>query len=197
MTNLPTALFVFAFLAALSPGPNSAVAAATAARFGFRRTLPHLMGSTIGYVIVLIGAGAGLAGVMQSQIGLIVALKVLGCIALLFLAWRIAHGGAVFASDGRGRPVRSHEALLLQVINPKPWLTALIVTTQFLPGNTGWGPLLAVGATFLVAVLVSTALWACAGQSFSRWLCTDARLRIFNGTIALCVLASALMTFAV
>ena len=53
------ALAVFTFATAFTPGPNNIMVTASGVNFGFARTIPHIAGITIGFM-VLVGACAAL-----------------------------------------------------------------------------------------------------------------------------------------
>ena len=40
---------IFALTAAVTPGPNNIMLAASGANYGFRRTLPHIIGICVGF----------------------------------------------------------------------------------------------------------------------------------------------------
>src|SRR5690554_1257940 len=87
-------LALFAFVNSITPGPNNVMLTASGATFGYRRSLPHMLGITLGVAIMLLLVGAGLGSVFAAMPGLYVALKYIGAVYLLYLAFRIARAGA-------------------------------------------------------------------------------------------------------
>ncbi|PJN94352.1 hypothetical protein CNY89_15015, partial [Amaricoccus sp. HAR-UPW-R2A-40] len=98
--DLLLALFAFAFVTTVTPGPNNLMLLASGVNFGLRRSLPHVAGVTLGVVFMVLLLGAGLAeGVARlPQAGL--ALKVLSLGYMLWLAWKIATAAAPEAGEG-------------------------------------------------------------------------------------------------
>ena len=60
-------LILFAAVMALTPGPNVIMVTASAANFGFTRTIPQVIGITIGFFLLFMTAGLGLAGVVHAE----------------------------------------------------------------------------------------------------------------------------------
>src|SRR5271163_5035520 len=99
MPTFPVALLVtsFPFLMVMgfTPGPNNILVASSGVNFGFRATIPHMLGITVGFPLMLLLIGLGLARMFIAFPPLHAVLKYI-CIAyMLYLAWRIARASAV------------------------------------------------------------------------------------------------------
>src|SRR5207249_5188879 len=95
----------FALSTTLTPGPNTILVTASGASFGFRRTIPCMLGILLGFPVMLIAVGWGLGALFESHPAVHAALRWIGAVYLLFLAWKIATAGASDAPDARGRPL--------------------------------------------------------------------------------------------
>lgn len=168
----------------LTPGPNVVLVTASAANFGFRRTIPQMLGITFGFGTMVLATGLGLAGVVQAEPRLHQLLKYAGGAYLLNLAWRIAHADPAGAS-ARARPIGFVEAMLFTWMNPKAWVSALGAAAAF---TTIGGDLLhesAVIAAVLAAFcLTSAAAWAGFGAIIGRYLANPGARRVFNWSMA-------------
>ncbi|MFZ8993163.1 MAG: LysE family translocator, partial [Candidatus Puniceispirillaceae bacterium] len=80
--DLSTALSftLFAFVAAFTPGPNNVMLAASGANFGFRASLPHIFGVFTGFILLVVAAGFGLAGLFAAFPALYDILKIISII---------------------------------------------------------------------------------------------------------------------
>ena len=58
--DLLLALATFALVTSITPGPNNLMLMASGANFGFRRTVPHMLGIGIGFTVMVLLVGAGL-----------------------------------------------------------------------------------------------------------------------------------------
>ncbi|AKM07544.1 LysE family translocator [Pelagerythrobacter marensis] len=188
-SELLLALAGFAFVASITPGPNNLMVMASGANFGFRRTIPHLAGILIGFVVMLLLVGIGLARIFEAFPAVRLALVVVSSAYLGWLAWKIATAAPAEEGDGVGQPFTFIQAALFQWVNPKAWMMALTATTLY--GADGSTAALALVALVFGAINVPcVAAWAVAGQQAGRWLSNAARLRIFNRTMAILLLAS-------
>ena len=89
--DLLFALFAFAFATVITPGPNNLMLLASGANFGFRRTVPHMLGIALGMPAMVVVVGLGMMQVFEAWPLSLTILKTLSVIYLLFLAWKIAH----------------------------------------------------------------------------------------------------------
>lgn len=188
MVDLPLLTYVAAM--SVTPGPNNLMLAASGVNFGFRRTLPHLVGVSAGHgVQVWVVAGA-LAWVMSWLETARMPLVAAGCAYLLWLAWRQAHAGRPGAA-ARIRPLGFVGAALFQWVNPKAWMMVLNVALLFLPRGGGWGAATVLALACAAINLPCIALWALAGDRLRNWMNTPAALRLFNYTMAALLAATA------
>ena len=185
------ALVLFAFAASITPGPNNIMLLASGANFGLRRTLPHMMGISIGHAVMV---GLGLLGLFEALPWLRGALMVVCAAYLLFLAWKIANAAPPGDAASDARPLTFLQAAAFQWVNPKAWYMAIYAQTTFAP-ETGimgaaWAGAVAVATVFALTNLPSITVWAAAGTWLRRWLAAPGRLRAFNVTMALLLVAS-------
>ncbi len=113
------ALCILSFTAAFTPGPNNALVPASGANFGFRRTLPHVLGISLGFPVMIFIVGLFLGQLFQSSLFLREALRWIGVGLLLYVAYKIATAGGLGSSTGERRPFRFHEAALFNGLNPR------------------------------------------------------------------------------
>ena len=85
-----SALSIFLFVGAFSPGPNNLLASYSGFNFGIKKTLPLIYGVTFGFPVVLIAVNLGLAIVFNQFSLLQSVLKILGSGFLIYMAYKIA-----------------------------------------------------------------------------------------------------------
>ncbi|MFM2089620.1 MAG: hypothetical protein RLZZ127_109 [Planctomycetota bacterium] len=165
-----TAVLLFAGATSITPGPNNAMLLASGARFGFRATVPHLVGISLGLGGLIILCGVGVGAVVMASPAASLALRILGSAYLLHLAWGLRRGLLV-RSGGAERPMGVPAAALFQVANPKAWMMALSAVGTLMPDLGSWWLSLAVLTLIFMAVnLPCMALWALAGTAMQRWM---------------------------
>ena len=120
------AMFVFAAVTAFTPGPNNIMVTASGVNFGFARTIPHLAGILIGFMVMLVACGAGLGALFTAYAPLQYALKIVGAAYMLWLAWKVANARpADDEPDASARPLTFLQAAAFQWVNPKAWVIAI------------------------------------------------------------------------
>ena len=179
------ALSAFALVTSLTPGPNNLMLMASGANFGFRRTVPHMLGIGIGFTVMVVLVGLGLQQVFVTWPVAHTVLKAVSVLYLVWLAWKIARASAPAGQDGAGggRPFTFLEAAGFQWVNPKAWAMALTAVTVYAPGREVWAVVM-VAVIFGAINLPSVSTWTVAGQGIRRILTNPARLRAFNVTMA-------------
>lgn len=189
-TDLILALILFSFASSITPGPNNIMLLASGTNFGFRRTVPHMLGISIGHALMVGIIGLGLLQLFVALPWLRVALMTACAAYLLWLAWKIAHAAAPEAGRAGGRPFSFLQAAGFQWVNPKAWYMGIYAQTHFAPDDAGWLGALLVPVVFAMVNLPSVAVWAALGTQLRRWLDGPGRLKAFNITMAVLLVAS-------
>ena len=190
----PLALYLlvqFAFASSITPGPNNLMLMASGANYGLRRTVPHMLGVSLGHSFMVVMVGVALLRLFHAVPVLNTILTVGAVVYMTWLAWKIATALPPEARAVTGTPFTFLQAAAFQWVNPKAWVMAITAITAYAPQD--WsapaGSLL-VAVVFLCTNLPSITLWAVLGVQVRRFLGTARRLRIFNVTMAVLLLAS-------
>lgn len=186
---LPLALFVV--VATISPGGATALATASGARFGFLHSIPLIGGIAIGIASLAATAAAGFATLLIAMPGLQTAMKAIGTVYLLYLAWKIANAGAPTGRSDGSKPISLLGGAGLLWLNPKGWAMTFSAAASF--SSLANGPLqlsVLLGAAFALAASVSLALWCAAGMLLGRILKTPVHWRILNTAMACLLILS-------
>ncbi|WP_243611901.1 LysE family translocator [Shimia aestuarii] len=187
--DLLAAFALFAFVSSITPGPNNLMLMASGANFGLWRSIPHMLGIGVGFVVMVILVGIGLMQVFDTFPIAHTILKVLSAAYLLYLAWKIAHASAPSEGGGEGRPLTFLQAALFQWVNPKAWSMALTAIALYAPDRSLMAVLL-VAAIFGAVNLPCVSSWTLLGQQMRHVLSTPTRLTAFNWTMAALLVAS-------
>lgn len=187
--SILTALIGFAFVATATPGPNNLMLMASGANFGFRRTLPHMIGIVAGLTALTLLAGVGLMALFEAFPVVRTVLKVLSVGYLLWLAWRVATATSVKEASSDGQPMTFVQAAAFQWVNPKAWAIGLSAITIYAPDRSLLSVLL-VAAAFAVVCFPASSLWAWLGTVVRRWLANAWRRQVFNIAMAVLLVAS-------
>lgn len=183
-------LVVFAFVTSITPGPNNLMLLASGVNFGFRRTIPHMLGIGSGFFSLLIGVGLGLGALIETIPLVYTILKFAGGAYLVYLAYKIATSRSLGPVDGNARPMTFLEAAAFQWINPKAWVMAVTAMATYTSPQAYFLTVLIVGIAFALVNIPSVSSWAAFGQFMRGWLSDPARLKWFNITMAALLVAS-------
>jgi threonine/homoserine/homoserine lactone efflux protein len=193
MLNELAALVAFAFVGSFSPGPNNAVLWASGISFGFRRTIPHVVGGALGVAALVVGVAAGIGALLEAVPAAAVALKVAGSAYLLFIAWRVAGSGAITRAEAT-RPLNVWQAAWFQWLNPKAWFFAIAIVGTFLREDLHRLAGIALLATVvLLVVATSFTIWAAGGAALARFVADERRRRAANLLLAALIVASVIL----
>lgn len=191
--DLALALAGFAFVMSVSPGPGNFLLLASGASFGLARSLPLLLGISFGFLAMVAAVGLGLGEVLARFPAVLAVLRLASLAYVLWLAWRIAGSRSLdLGGDKAVRPIGFIEAALLQLLNPKAWAVALIVTVSYTQPDRYFASLAALIAVFALINIPSIGLWALAGTVIGRVLSRPGAIAAFNIAMAVLLLASML-----
>lgn len=188
--ELITALLLFAFVASATPGPNNLMLMTSAANFGIRRTVPHMMGVCIGVIVMILLLGTGLMQAFDQVSWSYDLLKLLCVLYMGYLALKLMKTQTKdLHADGSGEPLGFLQAALFQWVNPKVWSMALAAITLYSPERS-FDNVLLIASAFAIVNLPSIGIWVVLGQQVRNYLRSAARLKAFNISMVVLLLAS-------
>lgn len=189
--DLLTAFILFAFVSSITPGPNNTMLLASGVNFGVRRSIPHAMGISIGFMLMVLGVGFGLGELFKAWPPLYSILRYVGAAYLLYLAWKIATSGPI-AGDGAGtrKPLSFWGAAAFQWVNPKAWVMAVGAITTYTPAQGYVLNVIVIAALFALVNLPSVGIWVMFGSALRNLLQNPRWLMLFNVLMALLLVIS-------
>ena len=164
------ALVTYYFIMFATPGPNNAMLTASGLKFGFLRTLPHLVGIPLGHIFQIGLVCFGIGNLFLIFPDLQFYMKILCFIYLLYLGWKMI-GSFSMVQKESGRPLRFYEASLFQFINPKAWSIAVTVASGFFPTEENiFIGLAFVTITAAIICFPTISLWALFGSGLRKFV---------------------------
>ena len=184
-------VFLFAFAAAITPGPNNIMIMASGLNFGTVRSLPHLPGICIGFPIMIVLIGVGFGIVFQTYPVLHEIIKIVGIFYLIYLAWKIAHAGGNSQTEKPSKPFTFIQSALFQWVNPKGWIMASSAIAAYTSmGNSMILEVLLIAFIFFLVAFPSAGSWLIFGATMQRFLKEPLYQNAFNISMALLLIAS-------
>lgn len=188
-------LYVFVFAGLFSPGPNVIMLTASGAKFGFRRTLPHLTGVVLGVGIIAGLTGLGIGAVIQSYPKIEITLKLAAAAWILWMAWQLWISTYRPKAEAREHPFTFIQAVLFQWVNPKIWAVALTASSAYSVGLEPIQEAMRLAKAFSGLNLLVCLFWASAGSLLAYLLKRPKVWQLFLRGMALALAATAVMVF--
>lgn len=189
--DLLIALVLFAFVSSITPGPNNTMLLASGVNFGVRRSVPHALGVSVGFMVMVLAVGLGLGEVFKAWPALYTVLRYAGAAYLLYLAWKIATSGPVgTASTAEPKPIGFWAAAAFQWVNPKAWVMAIGAITTYTPAQGYVANVVVIAAVFALVNLPSVGVWVMFGSALRGLLQNPRWLMLFNVLMAALLVVS-------
>ena len=191
--ELITAISVYYFVMYATPGPNNSILTASGIKFGFIRSIPNIIGISSGHGVQLALVCFGLGSLFTQFPILLEVLKYIGACYLLYLAWKMFGSLNISITEEKSSPLKYHEAILFQFVNPKAWVICITAVSVFYPENVN----LIIGTLFLVIMstiinLPSISMWAFGGSIIRRYLSNKKLKTIIEWILAILLLGTAI-----
>ena len=190
--SLFSALSAFYFTMFFTPGSNNAMLTASGMKFGFIRTLPHLIGIPLGHIFQIGLTCFGLANLFLLYPIIQFYMKILCFVYLLYLGWKMLGSFSMIQKEA-GRPLRFYEASLFQFVNPKAWSIAITVASGFFPSEEN----IIIGVLFVtitaaVICFPTISLWALFGSALRKFINNEKTKKIIEYILAIMLVLTGL-----
>lgn len=182
---------LFALVSSITPGPNNTMILASGVNFGLRRSLRHLAGICLGFGFMLVMVGLGLHQILETYPAVLSTLRWVGGAYLLWLAYKLATAAPPHPDAAQtAHPMGFWAAAAFQWVNPKAWVMAMTAMSTYLPGNAVPLQVLLLAGLFILINVPCVTFWAAFGSSMRQLLQDRFRLRVFNVSMAIALIAS-------
>ncbi|PHM62683.1 LysE family translocator [Xenorhabdus ishibashii] len=192
--SLIFSLSIFMFISAITPGPNNLLLTSSGANFGIRRSIPLCLGIILGMQTILLLSAFGVAALLLIYPAIHMGLKILGCLYLLWLAWKTAtsHYQRLDTTTSSGKPIKIYQGWLLQFLNPKTWLMGLgAISSYSLAGELYNHSIFVISVVMLIINTLAGVIWLVLGSLIGQLLKSRRAWFTFNiamgGLTAACV----------
>jgi len=178
------AFLPFALVSSITPGPNNTMLLISGVHFGFRRTLPHILGVTFGFAILMMAVALGLGEIFIKWPALYTALRYISAAYLIYLAWKILRAGQMQIKDQAKKPISFLQAIAFQWANPKAWVMSIVAVTTYVQPEYFLMSITLILGLFIIFVFFSGGVWTLFGNWIQRFLHRPHYLHIFNIVMA-------------
>ena len=188
-------IILFGIVAAYTPGPNNFVAFYSGFNFGIKKTLPHIMGVTLGFPFLLLCLALGLINVFKLYPLIQEILKYLGTLFLIYLAYKISFSEPSNQENKNKNPVKFIETFIFQFLNPKGVLIGIIIVSTYVEHGENYLKYATqvIFFAFLVS-LTSITFWTFVGKYLRKFATNEKFIKYFNCVMSLLLILS-IITF--
>ena len=185
---------LFWFVAAYTPGPNNIVASYSGFNFGIKKTIPHILGTTLGFTSLVFFLTVGLINVFKLFPIIQIIIRYLGTLFLLYLAYKISFS-KISTETKKENPVKFIETFLFQYLNPKGVMVGIIVVSNYVElGENYINYATQVVLLAFMFSLTSITLWTFIGKFMRKFATNDKYIKYFNYVMSVLLLLS-IITF--
>ena len=185
---------LFWFVTAYTPGPNNVVASYSGFNFGITKTIPHILGVTLGFTSLVLFLTIGLINIFKLFPIIQLIIKYLGTLFLLYLAFKISFSSGS-SEIKKENPVKFIETFLFQYLNPKGVSVAIIVVSTYVELGSNYVSY-ATQVVLLAFLFSSTSitLWTFIGKFLRKFATNEKFIKHFNYVMSVLLLLS-IITF--
>lgn len=187
------AIIIFAMSTTVTPGPNNIMIMTSGLNYGIKSSIPHLLGICFGFPAMVIMVGLGFSVVFEMYPIFHEAIKILGVIYLLYLAWLIASSSPNSLEVEKSKPLSFTQAALFQWVNPKAWVMATGAVSAYTSISSDiFLQVLFIALAFFIVAFPCVGIWLFFGAALKKYLKSPKHQKIFNLFMALLLIASVL-----
>ena len=189
-------IFMFSFATSMTPGPNNIMLLSSGLTFGYKRTIPHILGVVLGFPFMTICVGLGLGQIFDRYPIAFTVLKFIGISYLLWLAWHIANSKPNFKENDEGsKPLRFFQVVLFQWVSPKNWIKIITAISVYVTSlDNSLIQIIVISIIFFSTVLMSANSWAIGGIVLKKLIKSEIGIKRFNIIMAILLVLSIIPT---
>ena len=188
-------LILFGIATAFSPGPNNIMTSYTAFNFGFKKTIPTMLGVIIGWTILIIFLQLGSAIIFEKFKIIQTIIKVLGSFYLLFMAYKLSFAEETKKNKIKPKPVTFLNTFFFQFVNPKSIIVGLTAISMFIDSNTFLRDSIILTVVFFFMAVGSQTAWCLMGKYMRKFATSDKFIKNFNYTMSFLLIVCVILFY--
>ena len=181
-------ILTFAMTAAITPGPNNIILSTNAVNYGFKATIPLMLGVFFGFLSVLTLCLLGIGEIYENYPNFKNFIKIVATIFLTYLAYKIFIS-TEFSDNNNKRRFTFRDIYFFQLINPKAVSVSMSSSAIFIQNKFSYfEEFILIFICFTISTSTSAVVWAAIGHSFRKYLNDKRKIIYFNRVMALLLL---------
>lgn len=183
---------IYALVTSITPGPNNIMLASSGITFGFRRSIPHILGIGFGFSLMVFLVGIGIGSILIQHQLVYEFLKLVGIVYLLYLTYQIFKSDAVDKAERANKPLSFQQAAIFQWVNPKAWVMTLGAVTTYTSSSNTFLVFMCIAILYGLVSIPSVGIWAYVGEKAQYLLNNRKKVHYFNMIMACLLFVSTL-----
>ena len=181
-------ILTFAMTAAITPGPNNIILSTNAVNYGFKETIPLILGVFFGFLSVLSLCLLGIGEVYESFPNFKIIIKIVATIFLTYLAYKIFNSSE-FSDNSNKKRFTFRDIYFFQLINPKAVSVSMSSSAIFIQNQFSYlEEFVLIFICFTISTFTSAIVWAAIGHSFKKYFNDKRKIIFFNRVMAVLLL---------
>ena len=170
-----------------TPGPNNAVASYSAFNFGFKKTIPLIMGVGLGYTTLVILINFVLISIFKTYPIIQEIIRILGTVFLVYLAYKISSSNTS-NNEKKTNPVTFYDTFIFQFINPKGVMAATTLISKFVDQDNYISTSVMVIIVCSLTAFSSITAWTLLGKFLRKFATNNSFIKRFNYVMSVLIL---------
>jgi threonine/homoserine/homoserine lactone efflux protein len=170
-----------------TPGPNNAVASYSAFNFGFKKTIPLIMGVGLGYTTIVILINFVLISIFKTYPIIQEIIRILGTVFLVYLAYKISTSNTS-NNEKKTNPVTFYDTFIFQFINPKGVMAATTLISKFVDQDNYISTSVMVIIVCSLTAFSSITAWTLLGKFLRKFATNNSFIKRFNYVMSVLIL---------
>lgn len=183
---------IYSFVTSITPGPNNIMLISSGITFGFRKSIPHILGIGFGFGLMVTLVGLGIGSILTTSKITYEIVKIIGIVYLLYLAYKIFTTDTVNTNteSNKLKPLSFIQASLFQWVNPKAWIMTMGAVTTYTSSSSDILVFLLIGLIYAIVGIPSVAIWAYIGDKLQRQIKDRKKVKKFNIAMSILLVLS-------
>ncbi len=190
-------LIIFAIGSSLAPGPSNIILLSSGLNFGYKRTIPHILGVMFSFPLMIVLMGLGLEVVFKTYPVILDIVKYIGIAYLAFVSFKILTAKYTLENKPDIKPFTFMQSVLFQWVNPKAWIFSVSVVSLYITSEeNSILQLFVIVIIFVFSILLTSSCWSYSGVLLKRFINNEKYIKLFNIGIAVMLILSIIMILA-
>ena len=154
---------LFTVVVAYTPGPNNFLASHSGFNFGFKKSIPLILGVAFGWTTLIVLLELGLILVFKQYSIIQKIIQIVGTLFVVYLAYKISFSKSD-EEDQSKTPITFFDTFIFQFLNPKGVIFATVIVATYIKPEESFLTTAVITFILFVIALTSIIFWTLLGK---------------------------------